>query len=52
VFRPGRAEQQAMGNDFLSAARVDRIVQESFLAGGAYAAQSSLRDVLRPALAG
>jgi NTE family protein len=52
VFRPGRAEQEAMGNDFLSAARVDRIVQESFLASGAYAAQSPLREVLRPALAG
>jgi NTE family protein len=52
VFRPGRTEQEAMGNDFLCATRVDRIVQEAFLAGGAYAAQSSLREVLRPALAG
>jgi NTE family protein len=52
VFRPGRAEQQAMGNDFLSAERVDRIVQESFIRTGAYAARAGLRDVLTPALAG
>lgn len=47
VFRPGRAEQEAMGNDFLSAESVDRIVQESFLAAGAHAAASPLRDILR-----
>lgn len=54
VFRPGKAEQEAMGNDFLSAERVDHIVQESFLASGAYAAESPLRDILggRSALAG
>lgn len=49
VFRPGHAEQEAMGNDFMSAARVDHIVQESFLASGAYAARSPLRDILRSA---
>jgi NTE family protein len=47
VFRPGREEQKAMGNDFLSAERVDRIVQESFLASGAHAASSPLRELLR-----
>lgn len=53
VFRPGWAEQEAMGNDLLSADRVDHIVQESFLAAGAYAAHSPLRDMLRaPAMAG
>jgi NTE family protein len=51
TFRPGYAEQEAMGNDFLSAERVDQIVQESFLAAGAHAASSPLRDMLRPALA-
>lgn len=52
VFRPGWAEQEAMGNDLLSADRVDHIVQESFLAAGAYAAHSPLRDMLRaPAMA-
>ena len=49
VFRPGEAEQEAMGNDFLSAQRVQHIVQESFLASGAYAASSPLRDLLRSA---
>jgi hypothetical protein len=39
-----------MGNDFLSAARVDEIVQESFLASGEYAAHSPLRDLLRSAV--
>ena len=47
VFRPGHEEQEAMGNDFLSAQRVDDIVQESFLASGAYAAHSPLREFLR-----
>jgi NTE family protein len=47
VFRPGHAEQEAMGNDFLSADSVDRIVQESFLASGTYAAHSPLRELLR-----
>lgn len=54
VFRPGHAEQEAMGNDFLSAESVDRIVQESFLAAGAHAAASELPEILgrRGALAG
>ncbi|HEU4545419.1 MAG TPA: patatin-like phospholipase family protein, partial [Microlunatus sp.] len=47
VFRPGRAEQEAMVNDFLSAARVDQIVQEAFLATGPRAASSALPEVLR-----
>jgi NTE family protein len=51
VFRPGHAEQEAMGNDFLSAERVHHIVQESFLGAGAYAARSPLRGLLRSALA-
>ncbi len=46
VFRPGPAEQAAMGNDFLSADHVDRIVQEAFLASGPHAARSVLPDVL------
>lgn len=47
MFRPGNAEHAVMGNDFMSADRVDRIVQESFLAAGAYAATTSLPDILR-----
>lgn len=46
VFRPGRAEQQVMGNDFMAGARVDEIVQQSFLAAGAHAAKPELRELL------
>jgi NTE family protein len=52
VFRPGKAEQAAMGNDFLAADRVSDIVQESFLASGSYAARTPLREMLgSPAVA-
>lgn len=46
VFRPGRAELTAMGNDFMARDRVDLIVQESFLGAGAYAARADVREVL------
>ncbi|GAA2143868.1 hypothetical protein GCM10009844_16760 [Nocardioides koreensis] len=46
VFRPGRAELQAMGNDFMARDRVDQIVQESFLGAGSYAAQPEMRALL------
>ena len=46
VFRPGRAELSAMGNDFMSRDRVDRIVQESFLGAGSYAARPEIRELL------
>jgi NTE family protein len=46
VFRPGRAEQDVMGNDFMSRDRVDKIVQQSFLAAGAYAARPEIRPLL------
>lgn len=48
VFRPGPAEQKAMGNDFLSADEVDHIVQEAFLATGHHAARSVLPRILGP----
>ncbi len=47
VFRPGPAEQEAMGNDFLSSDRVSAIVQEAFLATGPRAAASVIPEVLR-----
>lgn len=47
TFRPGRAEQAVMGNDFMSADRVEKIVQEAFLAGGSHAATTGLPDALR-----
>ena len=46
TFRPGRAELAAMGNDFMARDRVDRIVQESFLGAGAYAARPEIRTLL------
>ena len=46
VFEPGSAVQAAMGRDFLSRDSVDHIVREAFLASGAYAARSDLRNQL------
>lgn len=46
VFRPGHAEQEAMGNDFMARDRIDRVVHASFLAAGAYAAEPQVRDLL------
>jgi NTE family protein len=47
VFRPSRAEQEVIGNDFMARGRVGQIVQESFLAAGAHAAKPEVRDLLR-----
>jgi NTE family protein len=46
VFRPGRAEQGVMGDDFMARDRVAEIVQESFLGAGAYAAEPPVRRQL------
>jgi NTE family protein len=47
VFRPGPEEQAVMGDDFMSRERVDKIVQQAFLAAGHYAAaRPDLRDLL------
>jgi len=46
VFRPGRAELTAMGNDFMARDRVHQIVQEAFLGAGAYAARPDVRETL------
>jgi NTE family protein len=46
VFRPGPAEQEAMGNDFMARHRVEEIVRRSFLAAGAYAARPEIRALL------
>jgi NTE family protein len=46
TFRPGRAEQAAMGDDFMSRSRVDQIVQESFLGAGSYAGRPEIRELL------
>jgi NTE family protein len=46
VFEPGAAEQEVLGNDFMSSARVGGIVQASFLAAGAQAATPHVRGLL------
>jgi len=46
VFRPGPAEQQAMGNDLMARDRIDQIVQQAFLDAGSYAARPEIREVL------
>jgi NTE family protein len=46
AFRPGPSEQAVMGNDFMESARVQQIVQESFLAAGARAARPEVRERL------
>ena len=48
VFRPGKAEQEAMGNDFMARDRVHEIVQQSFFGVGA---QSLARPEMRETLA-
>jgi NTE family protein len=49
VFEPGPAEQVVMGNDFLSRARITEVIQQSFFGGGAVAARTPTRDLLRAA---
>lgn len=46
VFRPGRAEHEAMGNDLMARERVDQVVQQSFLGAGSYAARPEVRELL------
>jgi NTE family protein len=46
VFRPGRAEQEAIGNNFMARDRVDQIVQEAFLGAGSIAAKPEIRRLL------
>ena len=49
VFTPGPDEQQVMGNDMMSRARLDEVVQQSFLAAGAHAATPGVTELLRAA---
>lgn len=48
VFRPDAEVQEAMGDDFMSRAGVDQIVQQAFLSAGAYAARPEVRRRLAP----
>ncbi|TQN42749.1 NTE family protein [Blastococcus colisei] len=49
VFTPGPGEQQVMGNDMMSRARLDEVIQQSFLTAGAYASTSEVAGLLRSA---
>ena len=46
VFRPGRVEQEAIGNNFMARDRVDQIVQEAFLGAGSFVAKPDIRRLL------
>jgi NTE family protein len=46
VFRPSLAEQEVMGDDFMSSATVTDVVQQSFLGAGAHAAKPEVRKLL------
>ncbi len=51
VFTPGPAEQEVMGDDMMSRHRLDEVIQQSFLAAGAYAARPGVADLIRTAAA-
>ncbi|MGY1773240.1 patatin-like phospholipase family protein [Blastococcus sp. SYSU D00813] len=49
VFTPGVDEQQVMGNDMMSRARLPEIIQQSFIETGRRLADPSLADLIRSA---
>jgi NTE family protein len=49
VFAPGEAEQRVMGTDMMSRARLNEVIQESFLAAGRRAATPAVVDLIRMA---
>jgi len=51
VFTPGPEEQAVMGDDMLSRHRLDEVIQQSFLAAGAYAARPEIAELIRTAAA-
>jgi NTE family protein len=52
VFAPGPAEQDVMGDDMMSRHRLDEVIQQSFLAAGAYAARPGVGELIRAAAGG
>lgn len=46
VFRPGKAEQAAMGNDLMARDRLHEVVQQSFFGAGAHAGRPEPRRTL------
>ncbi|TYP88925.1 patatin-like phospholipase family protein [Blastococcus xanthinilyticus] len=49
VFTPGPDEQLVMGNDMMSRARLDEVVQQSFLTAGVHAAAPGVAELLHAA---
>jgi NTE family protein len=49
VFAPGDAEQAVMGNDMMSRARLNEVIQQSFMRAGEYAARPEVTELLREA---
>ena len=49
VFTPGAGEQQVMGTDMMSRARLDEVVSSSYLAAGRHAAAPEVADILHRA---
>ncbi len=49
VFAPGAAEQEVMGNDMLSRRRLNEVIQQTFLAAGAHAADAEVSELIRRA---
>jgi NTE family protein len=50
VFAPGAAEQRVMGNDMMSRHDLNAVIQQSFLAAGAYAATPQVSELIRAAV--
>ncbi|WP_347056978.1 patatin-like phospholipase family protein [Blastococcus sp. HT6-30] len=51
VFTPGPEEQEVMGTDMMSRARLDEVVRHAFLSAGAHAAEPEVAELLRAAAA-
>jgi NTE family protein len=47
VFSPGPDEQRVMGNDFMSAHRVNEVIQQSFFAAGARASSPNAQPLMQ-----
>jgi NTE family protein len=50
VFAPGAGEQQVMGDDMMSRKRLNKVIQESFLAAGRRAATPAVAELIHKAV--
>jgi NTE family protein len=49
VFAPGAVEQAVMGTDMMSRARLNEVIQQSFIRAGAHAATPAVAELMREA---